>query len=268
MFDHPCNRKLCLAFKWNFLYFQLCPLSLFLLMGSADKSLAVSSLLHSIRAVCVNKILLKHLFSRLNTPSSFSCFSCEKGFSPLSLLVLKSPELNTARGMCLTSRGSFTVLALLATFFKMQPSKLSAFFAARVHHGLLASFLFTRSPRSSLTSYFPAGFIWIPGIIILQVLDFAFPLVEHHQLNSSKYQQVLCCISHFSPFFILCEFAGCSLCPTVHVINEGVKQYWPQYQSLGYTTSCLAPTRLHATYHNLLDTAAKPVFSLHHSPPI
>lgn len=60
----------------------------------------------------------------------------------------------------------------------------------------------------SLTSYFPAGFIWIPGIIILQVLDFAFPLVECHQLNSSKDQQVLCCISHFSPFFILCELAG------------------------------------------------------------
>lgn len=37
----------------------------------------------------------------------------------------------------------------------------------------------------SLTRYFPAGFMWVLEITILQAQDFAFPLVEHHGIPFS-----------------------------------------------------------------------------------
>lgn len=38
----------------------------------------------------------------------------------------------------------------------------------------------------SLTSYFAASFMWVPGFITLQVHEFAFPLVEHHGIPLSS----------------------------------------------------------------------------------
>lgn len=101
----------------------------------------------------------------------------------------------------------------------------------------------------------------------------AFPLVEIHEIPLSPVlQPVEIPLSGSATFTVLalslfcnvCEVAEGSLCPVVQVINEEVKQYWTQYQSLEYTTSYLPPTGLHATYLNLLDPAIKTVFNLHH----
>lgn len=108
-------------------------------MGSTEKHLAVSSLLYSIRCLCV---LIRSSWDTSSLgwvlpvhPAS----SHVRGFSPLILLVLKSPEWHTVLEMCFTSaekRGRVTVLDLLAMFFKIQLPTLSAF-AARVHHSQL-----------------------------------------------------------------------------------------------------------------------------------
>lgn len=161
--------------------------------------------------------------------------------------------------------------------FKMQPHTLSTFFAARLHSSLLTRFLFTRTARFFSDKKFSSWFYMIAGDYNSPGSGFCispcwtswdFPQLNSSSCQDPSKQQIPCCIRHFSHFIIICELAGGSVCATVQVINEGVKEYWPQYQSLGYTTSYLPPTGLHATYDKILDPAAKPVFSLHHSPPI
>lgn len=58
------------------------------------------------------------------------------------------------------------------------------------------------------------------------------------------------------------KLVECAFCLIIQVTNEDVKQYCPEYQPLGFTTSDWPPTGLHAADHNTLSPAVQPVFSL------
>lgn len=60
------------------------------------------------------------------------------------------------------------------------------------------------------------------------------------------------CISHLSQFCIVCKLAGGALSPIIYGINEEVKQFWTQYQFLGYTTTQWPPSPLYSARHNPL----------------
>lgn len=74
---HPHSEK-----SWNVLYFSLCSLRLFLSVGNTEKSLALFSL--STFLSTPNTIsmylytLIPRVFSMLSSPSSLSCFSCDR----------------------------------------------------------------------------------------------------------------------------------------------------------------------------------------------
>lgn len=53
-------------------------------------------------------------------------------------------------------------------------------------------------------------------------------------------------LTTLSSFLLLWACSGCALVSS-HVINESIRNYWPQYWSLGCTTSVLPPAGLHAT---------------------
>ena len=103
-------------FKWNSLYFNLCPLPLVLSLGTSKKSLAPSPLLLALHQVSthIDKILLSLPFSRLNSSSSLNLTSHDR--YPKSLLTPVCPcllhwgaqEWTPALQMCLSpvlSRG-------------------------------------------------------------------------------------------------------------------------------------------------------------------
>lgn len=130
-------------------------------------------------SVCVNQILLRHLFPWLGTPSSSSFFSCERLQSLNPSCTEESRIAHSTRdvshqcweegkghcpwpaGNVLQNTASYTV----SLCCKGTPQSASCLPG-----------LWGFSP----TSCFPAGFIWVPGVTILQVQDFAIPLVEHH----------------------------------------------------------------------------------------
>lgn len=63
---------------WNFLYFNLCLLSLILPVGTKEKSLTLSALLPPIKYLVTDKIPLSLLSSQLSSPSLRSLCSSEK----------------------------------------------------------------------------------------------------------------------------------------------------------------------------------------------
>ncbi|KAK4823584.1 hypothetical protein QYF61_003770, partial [Mycteria americana] len=69
-------------------------------------------------------------------------------------------------------------------------------------------------------------------------------------------------ISHSSQFRMVCKLAGGALSPIIQIFIKDVKQYWPYYQSLGYTTRDLLPTGLCTADHNPICPADQPVLNL------
>jgi len=63
---------------------------------------------------------------------------------------------------------------------------------------------------------------------------------------------------------ILCKLGEGVLCPIIQVINEAVKQFWLQYQPLGYITNGWSSDGLWVADKNPLSTAVQPVFSTPH----
>lgn len=82
---HHIVNKCFLMFRQNHCVY-LCLLPLFLSLGNTENSLALCSLHFPFRYL-VDEIALNLLFSRLNSPSSFSFPSQERYFSPLDILV-------------------------------------------------------------------------------------------------------------------------------------------------------------------------------------
>ena len=135
-------------------------------------------------------------------------------------------------------------LDLLAMLFLMQPKTLLAFFAARAHCWLMFNFWCPPGPQGPfLPSCFPAGcphHTLVHGVVLPQVQDLAFPLVELQEVPVSLFLPPLpmplngsttaCCINHYSQFCIICRLAEGTLCPIVQVIYEDVKQCQSYYQ--------------------------------------
>lgn len=80
--------KVFLVFKWHSPCFILCPSLLVLSLNTAEKSLVPSSLYSAFRYLQTQiRFSLSLLFSRLNSSSSFSFFSCERCSTSLIILV-------------------------------------------------------------------------------------------------------------------------------------------------------------------------------------
>lgn len=111
-------------------------------------------------------------------------------------------------------------------------------------------------------------------IISPQVQDLVFPFVQCSKTSLSLILQSVqfpvngsttsSCTCHSSQFGIICELAEGTLCHSIQVINEEIKQYWPSYQPLWYTTSDSPPTGLFSTDHNPLGLTVQPVFKPPH----
>lgn len=137
-------------FKWNFPYFNLCPLPLWSFHWAPLRSIWL-------RLFLFYEILLSLFFSRLCNHSSFTLSSCQlpQSFNDLwkdlDLLtgftrVCPCPEEPRAGQHCRSvshaeMRGILTSLALLAQLCPMQTRMLLAFFVTSMHCRLLSSLL-------------------------------------------------------------------------------------------------------------------------------
>lgn len=118
--------------------------------------------------------------------------------------------------------------------------------------------------------------VLVPGVILPQVQDLAFPFPELHEISVVLFFQpvnvplVGGTLVYFSnPSSWLCviyRLGEGALCPITQVIKEGVKQYWPQGQPLEYSTSDSPPAGLHVPDQNSLSLPGQPVVRPPHSP--
>ncbi|KAK4830181.1 hypothetical protein QYF61_008972 [Mycteria americana] len=84
--------------------------------------------------------------------------------------------------------------------------------------------------------------VLIPGVALTQVQDPALGLVEPHEVPIDPLLQLvqvpldgipsLRRVNHTTQLGVICKLAEGAFDPTVHVTDEGVKQYWSQYRPL------------------------------------
>lgn len=131
---------------------------------------------------------------------------------------------------------------LLAVLLPVLPRRPLAF-AARAH-GWLTSTLSTRTPRAfsakMLSSWLAPNLYWVVhGVVPPQAQDFTLPLAELHEVRVCPFLQPVVVplnggttvwyISDSSQSCNIHKLAESVLSPVIQVINEEVKQYWPQY---------------------------------------
>ena len=135
-------------------------------------------------------------------------------------------------------RGRTAFPDLLVMICLMQPRRLLAFFATKAWLAHV-QFVATRTPWGPFPqSCSPAD--QPPG------LGLAFHFVEFHEGPVGPF---------FQAFAIPLRFP--------EVINEGVKQYWPCCQPLGYAGSDWSPGGYHATDHSFLRMVVQPLLKHH-----
>ena len=126
--------------------------------------------------------------------------------------------------------------------FLMQTGMLLAFFSVRLYCWLVVSSRLPGPQGLSLQSCFPAfrlQHVLVPGVVPLQVQDFAVLFVELHEIPLSPVLQPVqipldgstatWCISRSSQYCVICKLAEVVLCPIVQVVNKDVRHYWPQF---------------------------------------
>lgn len=95
---------------------------------------------------------------------------------------------------------------------------------------------------------FPAGFCslsWCLGLLLSRNMTLHFTLLNFKSFFSTHFSNLLrslsaiCCINHFSQFYIICKLAGSALCCIIQVINKDVKQNLPQCTP--FVTGCFVP---------------------------
>jgi len=145
-------KKFSYMFKWNLLYFSLCPLPLVLSLGTTEKSLSLSSLplphqvFTHIEITCPESSLVYGEQSQLTQPlricQMFQYFSHLHGplLDPVQhvhvSLALGSPELEPELQMGVTRterRGRIISIYPLVMLYLVQSRRLWTFFAARVN---------------------------------------------------------------------------------------------------------------------------------------
>ncbi|KAK4823100.1 hypothetical protein QYF61_025838 [Mycteria americana] len=95
--------------------------------------------------------------------------------------------------------------------------------------------------RAALNPFIPQP-VLIPGVAPTQVQDLALALVEPHEIHMGPLLELvqvplngipfLRHVNHTTQLGVICKLAEGTLNPTVHVIDEDIKQYWSQYRPL------------------------------------
>ncbi|KAK4830182.1 hypothetical protein QYF61_008973 [Mycteria americana] len=187
---------------------------------------------------------------------------CGPALDPLQQVcvfpVLRTPELDAALQDTVGFLGcECTLLAHVQLFIHQYPQVL-------LHRAALNPFI--SQP------------VLIPGVALTQVQDPALGLVEPHEVPIGPLLQLvqvpldgipsLRGVNHTTQLGVICKLAEGALNPTVHVIDEGVKQYWSQYGSLRDTTCHPSPSGHGAVDHYCLDATIQPIPPPPNRPPI
>ena len=242
--------------------FNLCPLSLDLSLCT-ENSLAPSSFLLS--------GIYAYWLDFHSPPPKPSFIQDEKYNLSQPLLTSYAPSLTVFVVLCWTYSSKFIFLlfrssdldpevqvlphqcwtegknCLLSTLFLIQPR------TKRAYCWLMVSLLSTSTLRLCFSELLSSRLVlvltppmsqcvMVCGAIPPCMQDLAFPLVELHNVPVSPFLQhvevplnwstTIWCISRSSQFCTICKLSDGALYPTIHVMNEEVKEYWPQYPVL------------------------------------
>ncbi|KAK4831029.1 LOW QUALITY PROTEIN: hypothetical protein QYF61_014917 [Mycteria americana] len=189
------------------------------------------------------------LFSRLNKPNSLSLSSYERcSSSRITFVAPLWTRSNRAEGQN----------------HLPQPAGYAAFDAAQDTVGFLGcectlsahvQLFIHQYPqvllhRAALNPFIPQP-VLIPGVAPTQ--DPALGLVEPHEVPMGPLLQLvqvpldgipsLRRVNHTTQLGVICKLAEGALNPTVHVIDDDIKQYWSQYGPISDTTHHQSPSR-------------------------
>ncbi|KAK4816766.1 hypothetical protein QYF61_022764 [Mycteria americana] len=116
------------------------------------------------------------------------------------------------------------------------------------------------------------------GVVVAQVQDLAFSLVERHAIGPSPSIQpvqvplqslpTLKQINTPTQLGVICKLTEGALNPLIQIIDKDVKQNWPQHRALGNTACDRPPTGFKCIHHNSLGPAIQPVFNPAKSVPV
>lgn len=193
LLDHPHKtnlqtnkQKSWIIFKWNLLFFNLCPFPLVLLVGSTEYG--------SIFFTLPSRYSFRYSADIHQSPAFFSSGRTVPAFSPSTqlqslehfcspslylfhyvpvCLILRSPEMDPALQISLTSleqRGSFSLTAGIA--LPNAPRRLFAFLSAKAHSLIRFNMLSIRITRTNFAELFLSYFAsaWVMS---LHVQDFS-----------------------------------------------------------------------------------------------
>lgn len=180
------KQKSWIIFKWNLLFFNLCPFPLVLLVGSTEYG--------SIFFTLPSRYSFRYSADIHQSPAFFSSGRTVPAFSPSTqlqslehfcspslylfqyvpvCLILRSPEMDPALQISLTSleqRGSFSLTASVA--LPNAPRRLFAFLSAKAHSLIRFNMLSIRITRTNFAELFLSYFAsaWVMS---LHVQDFS-----------------------------------------------------------------------------------------------
>jgi len=113
------------------------------------------------------------------------------------------------------------------------------------------------------------------GIALTHVQDLALSLVELHAVHAGSHLQSvkvplngipsLQCANHTTELGVG-KLAEGALSPTVHVANKDIKQHWPQYQPVRYTTHLLTCSFFTDPLHRLVNFYLYGIHADNHTP--
>ncbi|KAK4814854.1 hypothetical protein QYF61_027827 [Mycteria americana] len=116
--------------------------------------------------------------------------------------------------------------------------------------------------------------IALHGVVVAQVQDLAFGLVEPHTVGPSPSIQpvqslpTLKQINTPTQLGVVCKLTEGALDPFVQIIDKDIKQNWPQHRALGNTACDQLPTRVNSIHHHSLGPAIQPVLYPAKSTPV
>ncbi|KAK4818900.1 hypothetical protein QYF61_021585 [Mycteria americana] len=112
------------------------------------------------------------------------------------------------------------------------------------------------------------------GVAVAQVQDLAFSLVEPHTIDLGPLIQpvqnlpTLQQINTPTQLGVLCKLTEGALDPFIQIIDEDIKQNWPQHRALGNTACDRPPSGFNSIHHHSLGPATQPVLNPAKSTPV
>ncbi|KAK4821329.1 hypothetical protein QYF61_018234 [Mycteria americana] len=103
--------------------------------------------------------------------------------------------------------------------------------------------------RAALNPFIPQP-VLVLGVAPTQVQDLALGLVKLHEVDMGPLLKPVQHVNCTTQLGVICKLAEHALNPTVYVIDEDIKQYWPQYRpfSSSHILAFLTPS-LHSSQH-------------------